>query len=136
MAEVREVTPFNVKVDIGGIQVRISVEEMDWGWIDDLMEEVKVGDHLKVKVVELDKKNAWLSSAKQAKPSPWPECTKRYHERRIRRTCLGRSGLQRVREFGAGRGCALSAPEISKPEKNDCVLMRELRIDAAEQKIR
>ncbi|MBO8172255.1 MAG: hypothetical protein H0Z33_10225 [Bacillaceae bacterium] len=51
-AVVREVANNYVMTDIGGVQVKIPIEEVDYGWIDDLHEKVKVGDHLKVKVIE------------------------------------------------------------------------------------
>src|SRR5690606_10896125 len=79
MSVVRDVMPWGIKVDIGGVQVEIPIDEVDHGWIDDLYEKVRVGDHLRVKVIELDKENKTIKvSAKQAKPSPWPECAKRY----------------------------------------------------------
>jgi ribosomal protein S1 len=66
-------------VDIGGINVKIPVNEVDHGWIDDLLERYKVGEHIKVKVMELDKENERVVvSAKALKPSPYPDCAKRY----------------------------------------------------------
>ena len=50
IAVVRSVSPSLVRADIGGIEVKIPLEEIRYGWIDDLTEEVKQGDHLKVKV--------------------------------------------------------------------------------------
>src|SRR5690606_11154239 len=56
-AVVRRVERKLLTVDIGGIQVELPVQEFTYGWIEDLREVVQPGDHLKVKVVELDKDN-------------------------------------------------------------------------------
>jgi len=78
-AVVRRVERKLLTVDIGGIQVELPVQEFTYGWIEDLREVVQPGDHLKVKVVELDKDNKKVSVSKKAvEPCPWPECTKRY----------------------------------------------------------
>lgn len=52
-AVAQSVTATTVYADIGGIEVKIPLEEIRYGWIDDLREEVKVGDHLKVKVLSI-----------------------------------------------------------------------------------
>lgn len=54
LAVVQQVTPYRVVADIGGIEVSIPLEEIRHGWIDDLTEEVKVGDHLRVKVLSIE----------------------------------------------------------------------------------
>lgn len=52
-----------VRADIGGIEVKMFIEEISYGWIDDLTDKVKPGDHLRVKVMEVDKENAKVKSA-------------------------------------------------------------------------
>lgn len=54
LAVVQTVTPYRVIADIGGIEVSIPLEEIRHGWIDDLTEEVKPGDHLNVKVLSIE----------------------------------------------------------------------------------
>jgi|SRR5690625_1598012 len=81
LAVARNVTTNLVYADIGGIDVKIPIEEIRYGWIYDLTEEVKPGDHLKVKVTKLDKENEKVTvSAKAAQENPWPDCAKRYVE--------------------------------------------------------
>lgn len=52
---IRRVDRKSIRVDIGGIMVTIPVEEMGYGWFDDLRDNFNVGDHIQVKVVELNK---------------------------------------------------------------------------------
>lgn len=96
MAVARTVTEDEVIADIGGVQVTIPISEIDYGWIDDLTEKVKVGDHLRVKVTKLDKEHQVVEvSAKATKQNPWPDCTKRYFEHS---EYVGR--VSGVREYG------------------------------------
>lgn len=69
---VQTVGPKGVVVDIGGIETFIPVAEIRYGWIHDIYSEVKVGDHMKVKVLSIDKENEQVRvSAKQTKENPW-----------------------------------------------------------------
>src|SRR5690625_1294900 len=52
-AVVTRVVPNSLYADIGGIEVNIPIEEIRYGWIDDLFEEYKAGDHLLVKVLDI-----------------------------------------------------------------------------------
>lgn len=138
MSVVRDVMPWGIKVDIGGVQVEIPIDEVDYGWIDDMHEKVKVGDHLRVKVTELDKENKTIKvSAKQAKPSPWPECAKRYQEMS---EYVGR--VSGVREYGVfvnlepGVDALCNHLKFEHVRKNDRVLMRVLKVDPQKEQIR
>lgn len=52
-AVITRVVPNSLYADIGGIEVNIPIEDIRYGWIDDLFEEYKVGDHLLVKVLDI-----------------------------------------------------------------------------------
>lgn len=83
IAVVRSVSPSLVRADIGGIEVKIEVkiplEEIKYGWIDDLTEEVKQGNHLKVKVLEINKEEKKVVvSAKSTQENPWLRSIGRY----------------------------------------------------------
>lgn len=81
-AVVRRVERKSLLVDIGGIQLELPVQEYSYGWIDDLRDSIDPGEHIKVKIVELDKENKTIKISKKAvEPSPWPDCTKRYVKR-------------------------------------------------------
>lgn len=138
LAVVRDVNPSRVRVDIGGIEVKIPIEEMAYGWIDDLTEMVKVGDHLKVKVVELDRDNKNVKvSAKAAQQNPWPECAKRYHEGA---EYVGK--VSGVREYGVFVNLEPGVDSLSRHlkfenvKKGDRVLVRILGVDIEKQQIR
>lgn len=79
VAVARSVSPSLVRADIGGIEVKIPIEDIRYGWIDDLEEEIKVGDHFYVKVLEINREEKTVKvSAKATQKNPFPECLKRY----------------------------------------------------------
>lgn len=79
LAVVSSVSPSLVRADIGGIEVKIPIEDVRYGWIDDLTEEVKVGDHLHVKVLEIDREDKKVEVSRKALlDNPFPDCLKRY----------------------------------------------------------
>lgn len=53
-AVITRVVPNSLYADIGGIEVNIPIEDIRYGWIDDLFEEYQVGGHLLVKVLEIE----------------------------------------------------------------------------------
>lgn len=138
VAVVRDVTPSYVRVDIGGVEVKMPIEEVRYGWIDDLTEEVKPGDHLRVKVNEMDEENRTIKvSAKAAKESPWPACTKQFESGG---EYVGK--VSGVREYGVFVNLAEGVDSLSRHlkfqnvKKGDRVLVRILNIDPEKQQIR
>lgn len=78
-AVVRDVHIRGAKLDIGGIGVEITADQMSWGWVNDVRELVQPGDSFDVKIVELDKKEKKIQvSLRELIPCPWPDCMKRY----------------------------------------------------------
>lgn len=78
-AVVRSVERKILRADIGGIEVELPVQEYAHGWIDDLEEVVQRGDHIRVKVVALDKEAKTVQVSKKAlEPDPWPECSRHF----------------------------------------------------------
>src|SRR5690606_29948180 len=107
-------------------------------WIDDLTEEIKAGDHLQVKVTELDKENQVVKvSAKATKQNPWPDCTKRYFE--FSEYVGTVSGVQ---EYGVfvnlepNVDALVSHMKFEDIQKGDKVLLRVTKIDVKEEQIR
>lgn len=138
IAVVRKVTRNEVVADIGGIQVTIPISEIRYGWIDDLTEEVKAGDHLRVKVIELDKENKKVEvSAKATQQNPWPDCTKRYFE--LSEYVGTVSG---VREYGIfvnlepNVDALVPHMKFEDIKKGDKVLLRITKIDVKQEQIR
>lgn len=69
---VRNVNPYRALVDIGGITALLKAEEYRHGWTDDLSEQIQVGDHIKVKLLEFDKENGHaMVSRKVLINDPW-----------------------------------------------------------------
>ena len=129
-------SPSLVRADIGGIEIKIPIEDMSHGWIDDLVEDVKVGDHLKVKVLEIDEENKKAKvSAKAAQPNPWTDCAGRYQE-----------GSEYVGKVSGEYGVFVNlepdvdslAPHLKfeNVKKGDRVLVRVLRVDPKKEQIR
>lgn len=138
IAVARTVSPNLVRADIGGIEVKIPVEEIRYGWIDDLTEEVKSGDHMKVKVTGLDKENQKVTvSAKAASENPWPDCAKRYEQGN---EYVGR--VSGVREYGVFVNLEPGVDSLSRHlkfqnvRKGDRVLVRILGVDVDKEQIR
>lgn len=137
-AVARQVTQTFVRADIGGIEVRIPIEDISYGWIDDLTEKVKVGDHLKVMVLEIDEENQKVQvSAKAVQENPWPTCAGRYLEgNEYVGTVSG------VREYGVFVNLEPGVDSLSRHmkfqnvRKGDRVLVRVLETDVNKQQIR
>lgn len=137
-AVARTVTPRVVYADIGGIEVSISKDDMSYGWIDELTDWVKAGDHFEVKVVSVDAVNHNVTvSAKGAKNNPWPDCAGRYIKgNEYVGTVTG------VRDFGvfvnleAGVDSLSSHLKFENVRKGDKVLVRILDVHAKKEQIR
>ncbi|PIC68942.1 hypothetical protein CSV77_16405 [Sporosarcina sp. P16b] len=138
IAVVRSVSPSLVRADIGGIEVKLPLEEIKYGWIDDLTEEVKQGDHLKVKVLEIDKEEKKVVvSAKATQENPWLRSIGRYSSgNEYVGTVSG------VREYGvfvnleAGVDSLARHLKFQNVKRGDRVLVRVLETDAAKEQIR
>src|SRR5690606_5891950 len=138
VAVVRTVSPTLVRADIGGIEVRIPLDQIRYGWIDDLTEEVKPGDHLRVKVLEIDKEKKQVRvSAKALQENPWHTCKVRY-----KRGAEYVGTVSGVREFGVfvnledGVDSLASHLKYQNLQKGNRVLVRIIGIDEKEQQIR
>lgn len=82
LAVVRQVFNNNMIVDIGGIQPSIPASEISHGWVDSVHDHYKVGDHIKVRVQEIDKKNRTVKvSVKALQPNVWDRITEYYKEK-------------------------------------------------------
>lgn len=137
LAVVNRVNRFGVRVDIGGINVVIPISEMDYGWIDNIHDLVKVGDHLRVKVMELDKENKKIKlSAKALKKNPWPDCAKRFVKNG---EYLGKvSGVEEYAIFvNLEKGVDAKVPHLryDKVKKGDKVLVRVYNVDVKKEEI-
>lgn len=138
IAVVRTVSPSLVRADIGGIEVRLPVTEISYGWIDDLEEYVSVGDHLRVKVLGIDKEKKEVRvSAKALLPNPWESVKERY-----KRNGEYVGTVSGVRDYGIfvnleeGVDSLASHLKFQNVQKGDKVLVRVNQIDEENQQIR
>ena len=115
--------------------MKIPLEEIRYGWIDDLTEEVKQGDHLKVKVLEIDKEEKKVTvSAKATQKNPWLRSIGRYTSgNEYVGTVSG------VREYGvfinleAGVDSLARHLKFQNVKRGDRVLVRVLETDAQKE---
>ncbi|MGE5573308.1 MAG: bifunctional 4-hydroxy-3-methylbut-2-enyl diphosphate reductase/30S ribosomal protein S1 [Bacteroidota bacterium] len=77
---VRRVVSFGAFVDIGeGVEGLLHVSDMAWTRTTDPHDVVKEGDHIKVKVLSVDRERERISlGLKQTLPDPWEDVTSRY----------------------------------------------------------
>ena len=69
---IKNLTEYGAFVDIGGIDGLLHVTDMSWGRLHHPSEQFKVGDHLQVKVLKLDREKEKVSLGyKQLQPDPW-----------------------------------------------------------------
>jgi small subunit ribosomal protein S1 len=76
---VKNITDYGVFVDLGGIDGLLHVTDMSWGRATHPSELFKVGDTIKVKVMNFDRERHRVSlGLKQLHPDPWTTVTERY----------------------------------------------------------
>ncbi len=69
---IKNLTEYGAFVDIGGIDGLLHVTDMSWGRIHHPSDQFKVGDHIQVKVLKLDREKEKISLGyKQLLPDPW-----------------------------------------------------------------
>jgi len=69
---IKNLTEYGAFVDIGGIDGLLHVTDMSWGRLHHPSEQFKVGDHVQVKVLKLDREKEKVSLGyKQLLPDPW-----------------------------------------------------------------
>jgi len=69
---IKNLTEYGAFVDIGGIDGLLHVTDMSWGRIHHPADQFKVGDHIQVKVLKLDREKEKISLGyKQLLPDPW-----------------------------------------------------------------
>ncbi len=69
---IKNLTEYGAFVDIGGIDGLLHVTDMSWGRLQNPGDQFKVGDHLQVKVLKLDRQKEKISLGfRQLIPDPW-----------------------------------------------------------------
>jgi small subunit ribosomal protein S1 len=76
---IKNLTEYGAFVDIGGIDGLLHVTDMSWGRLGNPAEQFKVGDHLQIKVLKLDREKEKVSLGfKQLQPDPWSTVIEMY----------------------------------------------------------
>lgn len=69
---IKNLTEYGAFVDIGGIDGLLHVTDMSWGRLHHPSDQFKVGEHIQVKVLKLDREKEKISLGyKQLLPDPW-----------------------------------------------------------------
>lgn len=78
--EVKRTTDFGAFVDIGGVDGLVHISDLSWGRVKRPTDIVKIGDIIKVVVLDFDKeKNRISLGLKQTTPEPWTTVDEKYH---------------------------------------------------------
>lgn len=76
---IKNLTEYGAFVDIGGIDGLLHVTDMSWGRLQNPGDQFKVGEHLQVKVLKLDREKEKISLGyKQLQPDPWSTVIEMY----------------------------------------------------------
>ncbi len=93
--KVTGIVDFGVFVDIGGIEGLVHISEVSWDKVDNLSDYVKVGQEIKVKIINIENDKVFLS-IKRLTPDPWIKAVSKYKPNQI---ILGK--ITRITPFGA-----------------------------------
>jgi small subunit ribosomal protein S1 len=76
---VRNITDYGAFIDLGGVDGLLYLNEITWGRITHPKEYLRVGDEIKVKVIDIDVEKERVSvSIKQLKQDPWLNIEEKY----------------------------------------------------------
>jgi small subunit ribosomal protein S1 len=134
---VREVYPKSVVVDIGGIETRVGASEIAWGWVEDARNILERGKTYNVKVMSVDHEQEKVGvSLKQAQPSPWPDCGRRYVAGGIYSgTVSGIIDKGIFVNLEPGVDIFVHHPKFTRVKKGDKIRVFIRRVDAENQRI-
>lgn len=77
--KVKNVTDYGLFVDLGGIDGLLHITDMSWGRVGHPSRLYKIGDPIRVKVLNFDRENEKVSlGLKQLTPDPWESVTDNY----------------------------------------------------------
>lgn len=94
---ITNITKFGAFVDIGGVEGLLHISEITWRDMKDATILLKVGDKIKVKIIEYNKENKKISlSIKKLSPDPWKDVKEKYS---IGDEVEGK--VTRIKDFGA-----------------------------------
>jgi ribosomal protein S1 len=140
------VVDFGVFVDLNGVDGLVHKSELDWERINNPRKEFKIGEEIKVKVLDVDVERERVSlSRKDLLPNPWEELEKKYEPGDLVKGKVvsvldfgafvelpeGVQGLIHASEIGYS---AMGSPE-NTVRSGEVVLVRIISIDADRERI-
>ena len=76
---IKNITDYGLFIDLGGIDGLLHITDMSWGRVTNPSELFKIGDTLKVKILNFDRENERVSLGyKQIRPDPWEKVDEKY----------------------------------------------------------
>ena len=147
--EVSSVKDFGVFVDLGGADGMIHLSELSYQRVKHPGEVVREGDHVKVKVISVDKDSGRIGlSLKSLQTDPWSELDKRYRpgqlvEAEIIKIHPKHGAFARLKDDEAIEGLIplseLSDKMINNPrevlKENQIVTLRVMRVEPEQKRI-
>ncbi|HEY3290327.1 MAG TPA: S1 RNA-binding domain-containing protein [Anaerolineae bacterium] len=147
--EVSSVKDFGVFVDLGGADGMIHLSELSYQRVKHPSEVVREGDHVKVKVISVDKESGRIGlSLKSLQTDPWSELDKRYRpgqlvEAEIIKIHPKHGAFARLKDDEAIEGLIplseLSDKMVSNPrevlKENQIVTLRVMRVEPEQKRI-
>jgi len=140
---------FGAFVDLGGVDGLIHVSELSWGRVSHPSELLKIGQHIAVYVISVDRENRRVAlSLKRLHPDPWSVVDSKYHVGQeleaivtnivdfgaFARIDDGLEGLIHISEFpNDKKGNPVRPADLMKPAEH--VHVRIVRIDSANHRL-
>jgi small subunit ribosomal protein S1 len=76
---IKNITDYGLFIDLGGIDGLLHITDLSWGRVTNHSEIFKIGDKIKVKILNFDRENERVSLGyKQIKPDPWEKVEEKY----------------------------------------------------------
>jgi len=76
---IKNITDYGLFVDLGGIDGLLHITDISWGRVTNPSDMFKIGDKIKVKILNFDRENERVSLGyKQIKPDPWEKAEEKY----------------------------------------------------------
>lgn len=140
---ISQVTDFGLFVNLGGLDGLVHISELSWGHIDKPTDVFRVGQRVKVKVINLNRERRRIGlSIKALTPDPWESVPQRYHEGELRE-----GKVSQLSDFGAfvelepgvegllHNTELLSAEQRAELKPGDQVLVKVIRIEPDRRRI-
>jgi small subunit ribosomal protein S1 len=144
---VTNVTDFGAFIDLGGVEGLVHVSEISWGRVRHPADVVKVGDHVRVHVINVDPERSRVAlSLKRLCQNPWESAEERYFPGQVTEAVI-----TSIVHYGAfarleeGLDGLIHITEISRAEEQQDppqslyegqrVQVRVLHVDATKQRL-